>query len=153
VFQVVSEMASAAGLTCKVDPTLVAALRSQKNGNRITVLSSIRAAQAIYVSHFILSVNELLCIRYSFNSDCILYHIYFIITTIQQQFVFLKALYRVHICSDAFCSHKMSLQSLLLTYSEMHQPGKVTVLQPWEQMEIAWCQMKYGVTFQHQFSV
>jgi hypothetical protein len=53
VFQVVSEMASAAGLSCKVDPTLVAALRSQKNGNRITVLSSIRVAQAIYVSHFI----------------------------------------------------------------------------------------------------
>lgn len=68
VFQVVSEMASAAGLVCKVDPTLVAALRSQKNGNRITVLFSIRAAQTIYVSHFISSVNEVLSIRYLFNS-------------------------------------------------------------------------------------
>jgi hypothetical protein len=61
-------MASAAGLVCKVDPTLVAALRSQKNGNRITVLFSIRAAQTIYVSHFISSVNEVLSIRYLFNS-------------------------------------------------------------------------------------
>jgi hypothetical protein len=50
-------MASAAGLPCKVDPTLVAALRSQKNGNRITVLSSIRVAQAIHVRHFISGVN------------------------------------------------------------------------------------------------
>jgi hypothetical protein len=32
-------MASAAGLVCKVDPTLVAALRNQKNGNRIAVHS------------------------------------------------------------------------------------------------------------------
>lgn len=30
--QVVSEMASAAGLGCKVDPTLASALRNQKNG-------------------------------------------------------------------------------------------------------------------------
>lgn len=31
--QVVSEMASAAGLGCKVDPTLASALRNQKNGS------------------------------------------------------------------------------------------------------------------------
>lgn len=33
--QIVTEMASATGLPCKVDPALVNALRSQKSGNFI----------------------------------------------------------------------------------------------------------------------
>lgn len=40
-YKVVSEMASAAGLTCKVDPTLAAALRNHKNGEfRYCICSS-----------------------------------------------------------------------------------------------------------------
>ena len=34
VFQIVNEMASAAGLPCDIDPALCAALRTQKSGER-----------------------------------------------------------------------------------------------------------------------
>jgi hypothetical protein len=155
MFQVVNEMATAAGLTCKVDPTLVAALRSQKNGNRIIVLSSIRVAQDIYVSHFISSINGILYLRYLFNSYTashslpVFYHLHCPVGVRLPQWTIACT----HLVQHFFAA----IKCLLRNFSWIVQ--KCVIVAAWNsstkekwhfyRLQNKWFWMKWGVTFQH----